>query len=214
MSNKLAFISQSGNVMKSTLALATALEAQKNGLSVAIADLDREHRTAAQWGEQRQQSGIEPLVTVKPVDTAKAALNAYEDEDLFIVDCTSRATEATLYVAQNVDLVVLPTPPSKKDIDLSLLTFYELVNHGVPVERLVLVFSRVGSRAELAKAQSYVGEAEINGKHFLTLESAVWEKVAYRAAINDGYAITETSYPSLNESARAVIFQLITILNR
>lgn len=40
--NKLSFISQSGNVMKSTLAAATALEAIKNDLSVAVADLDVE----------------------------------------------------------------------------------------------------------------------------------------------------------------------------
>jgi cellulose biosynthesis protein BcsQ len=40
--NKLAFISQSGNVMKSTLAAATALEAIKNDINVAVADLDVE----------------------------------------------------------------------------------------------------------------------------------------------------------------------------
>jgi hypothetical protein len=46
------------------------------------------------------------------------------------------------------------------------------------------------------------------------LPASISEKVGYRTAISDGLAITETPYPSLNESAKAVVHQILTLLIR
>lgn len=71
MSKRIVFVSQSGNVMKSTLAAAMAVEATINDLDCAIADLDIEHRTSLQLSEQRSSLGITPTLKVYDVSSAK-----------------------------------------------------------------------------------------------------------------------------------------------
>ncbi len=200
--------------MKSSLACAMAVECVKNGLNVSVADLDEEHRTVTQWLLLRKELAIEPTFTVHSVGSAMEALNCFSNENLAIIDAPSRATSATALIAQNVDLVVLPTPPSKKDIDLSLGTIYQLVNDGVPIERLILVFTRVGSAAELKQAINYVNKADFGNGALKVLSSAIWERVGYRCAMNDSYAITETTFATLNESSKSVVHQLLSSLLR
>jgi len=212
--SKIAFVSQSGNVMKSTLATAMGLEAVANGIDTTVVDLDTEHRTITAFIEQRIEYEIEPIFKVNTVDSAREALDSFNDEQLYIIDAPSRATSATSTIAKEVDLVIQPTPPSKKDIDLALKTFFQLSSDGVPVENMLFVITRVGSSAELDRAVEYIQSADIEGKTIRVLSSAIWEKVAYRSAINDGLAITETQYPTLNDNAKAVIHQILTILIR
>lgn len=211
---KIAFISQSGNVMKSSLASAMAVECAMNGLDVAVADLDKEHRTISQWLTTRIENEIDPTFQIYSVDSAIDALNCFSDESLAIIDAPSRATSATALIAKNVDLVVLPTPPSKKDIDLSLNTLYQLIKDGIPMHRMVLVLTRVGTTAELNQAIEYIGMANFGVSSPQILSSAIWERVGYRGAINDSYSITETSFQTLNDSAKAVIHQLLSKLLR
>jgi len=212
--NKIAFISQSGNVMKSSLSSAMAVECANNGLDVAIADLDKEHRTVTQWLKMRIENEIQPTFSVHSVDSATDALNSFNNENLAIIDAPSRATSATTLLAKNVDLIALPTPPSKKDIDLSLNTIYQLINDGVSIDRLVLVFTRVGSAAEFSQAKEYVAMADFGEFKLQVLSSAIWERVGYRGAINDSYSIAETPFQTLNDSAKAVIHQLLSKLLR
>lgn len=212
--NKIAFVSQSGNVMKSTLASAMGLEAVLNGINTSVVDLDTEHRTITSFIDQRKEYGIEPIFNVCTVDSAREALDSYNNEQLYIIDAPSRATSATAAIAKEVDLVIQPTPPSKKDIDLALKTFFQLAADGLPVENMLFVLTRVGSAAELERAINYIQAADIGGQRIRVLSSAIWEKVAYRSAINDGLAITETSYSTLNDNAKAVIHQILTVLIR
>ena len=210
--SKIAFVSQSGNVMKSTLATATALEAIKNDLSVAVADLDIENRTITSWIKQREEYGIEPLFKVYSINNAKEAINCFQDEQLCIIDAPSRATSATIEVALNSDLIIQPTTPGKKDMDLAMETFMQLIKKGVPIEKLLFVITRIGSESELHKAIQYLNLTKIEGKNIKILSSAIWEKVSYRSAINDGLAITETPYNTLNESSKSVVHQMLTLL--
>jgi chromosome partitioning protein len=200
--------------MKSTLASALALEAVHNELSVSVVDLDPEHRTITEWMADRVESGIEPTFQVHEAENAAQALQFFSGEDLYIIDCPSRATAASLEIAKNVDLVIQPSTPGKKDLDLSVKTFHQLVGEGIPVERLLLILTRVGTPAEFGKAKEYFKKAETtDGQRFRVLPSAIYERPAYRASISDGYAITETPYVSLNEVAKSVIYQSITVLN-
>ncbi|MEE9358780.1 hypothetical protein [Candidatus Vondammii sp. HM_W22] len=65
---------------------------------------------------------------------------------------------------------------------------------------------------QLKRAKAYLDKVEIDGKKIKVLSSTITEQVGYRIAISDGLAITATSYPSLNESAKAVIHQILTLL--
>jgi len=208
----IAFVSQSGNVMKSTLATVTALEATKNDIDVAVADLDVENRTITSWMNQRKEYGIKPLFKVYTVNSAREALNCFQNEQLSIIDAPSRATSATIEIALNSDLIIQPTTPGKKDMDLGIETFVQLIKKGVPIEKLLFIITRIGSDSEYQKAIQYLNYMKINDKNIKILSSAIWEKVSYRSAINDGLAITETPYPTLNDGAKAVIYQILTLL--
>lgn len=106
--NLIVFVSQSGNVMKSTLATAMALEAVHNKLSVKVADLDNEHRTIEEWIEQREEYGIEPIFDYFSPNSADEALKGFDNENLCIIDAPSRAATATLRISEKADLVVQP----------------------------------------------------------------------------------------------------------
>ena len=209
---KIAFISQSGNVMKSTLAIATALEAIRNELDVAVADLDVEHRTVVSWIQQRKDYNLTPIFKVFPVNSAFDALNCFTNEQLCIIDAPSRATTATIEIASKVDLIIQPIPPSKKDLDLAISTFAQLLQKGIPIKKMLFIITRVGSASELQKAIDYIALSKINEQNVRVLGSAIWEKVGYRSAINDGLSITETVYSTLNEAAKSVIHQMLTLL--
>lgn len=210
--NKLAFISQSGNVMKSTLAAATALEAIKNDINVAVADLDVEHRTITSWVKQREEYDISPIFKVYPVNSAIEAINCFNNEQLCIIDAPSRATSATVEIASVSNLIIQPVPPSKKDLDLAINTFAQLSQKGIQLKKMVFIITRVGSNSELQKATNYLNLAQIEGQSIKVLDSPIWEKVGYRSAVNDGLAITETAFPTLNEGAKSVIHQMLTLL--
>ena len=124
----------------------------------------------------------------------------------------SRATSATIEIALNSDLIIQPTTPGKKDMDLGIETFVQLIKKGVPIEKLLFIITRIGSDSEYQKAIQYLNYMKINDKNIKILSSAIWEKVSYRSAINDGLAITETQYPTLNDGAKAVIYQILTLL--
>ena len=72
--------------MKSTFATVTALEATKNDIDVAVADLDIENRTITSWMNQRKEYGIKPLFKVYTVNSAREALNCFQNEQLSIID--------------------------------------------------------------------------------------------------------------------------------
>ena len=210
--NLIAFVSQRGNVMKSTLATAMALEAVHNDLKVKLADLDNEHRTIEEWIAQRAEYGIEPMFDYFTPNSADEALKGFSDENLCIIDAPSRATEATLKIAAKADLVVQPVTAWAKDLKLAIKLFYQLIQNGILPDKLVFVLVRIGWTAELKRAKAYLNKVEVGGKKIKVVSSTIAEQVGYRTAISDGLAITETPYPSLNESAKAVIHQILTLL--
>lgn len=207
---KLAIISQCGNGGKSAIAQAIAVEAENNGLQPGLVDLDHEHRTSLLWGEQRQQQGIEPIIPVRSPKSAREAAVLVGDYDIIIYDCPSRATQATRTIARAADLVLQPVlPGSKKDADLALHTFNQLIADGCPPSHLAFIFTRTASEAELVKTNAYMQAAEL-GVHFL--KTHIPERPGYRAALTDGYAITQTPYLSLNLTAKAAVREILSLL--
>ena len=68
----------------------------------------------------------------------------------------------------------------------------------------LLILSRVGTEAEELDARAYISEAG-----YETLSGCLFEKPAYRKAMNSGLAVTETRYKGLNERADELIQALI-----
>lgn len=145
-------------------------------------------------------------------NSANEALKGFSDENLCIIDAPSRATEATLKIASKADLVVQPVTAWAKDLKLAIKLFYQLIENGISPDKLVFVLVRIGWAAELKRAKAYLSKVEVGGKKIKVVSSTISEQVGYRTAISDGLAITETPYPSLNEAAKAVIHQVLTLL--
>lgn len=203
---------QTGNLGKTTLVEGAIVECLRNGLSIGACDLDIEHQTLSTQFKGRVELGIEPVIEIdQPKNAVEAVKLAKTSEaDIYWIDCPSRATEATEHIALNVDLFILPTPTSKKDLNLTIDTYYQLVQKGVPHAKILGVLTRVPTEGRFKAAKRYLNDGQIDGKSMNVLASPLWEKTGYELAINDGFSMVETAYERLNSSARAVVHEILT----
>lgn len=207
MGKVVAFVSQKGGVGKSTLSRALAREAATSGLSVKVADLDTQQGTVSDWHRQRLDNGHPPLGSVEVFGKASDALRLAENYDIMILDGAARASAATLEVARSSDLVVLPACASRDDLIPAVKLAHELRKAGIERKALVFALCRVTTPAEIADAREFIEEAG-----YRVLEGALLEKPAYRQAQNEGLAVTETRFSSLNSKADQLLSSLTTIL--
>jgi chromosome partitioning protein len=181
-----AFVSQKGGTGKSTLARALAAVVAHAGLKVRIADLDPEQATVLHWEKLRDETRAEPPITVEAFDTAAEAIDSAEDDELLIIDAPAHANRGTLDIAQAATLIVQPTGASIDDLRPAVLLFHELVQAGIPKERLVVALCRILTAAEEERARAYV---EATG--YQVMPGCIPERSAYREAHNRGLAVTE-----------------------
>lgn len=200
MSHIIGFVSQKGGVGKSTLARLVAREYAVNGWNVKIADLDPGQGTSFKWHNRRLNSKIEPDIAVERFRSVEKALPFSEHYDLFIFDGPAHSNSGTLAIAQASNLVVLPTGLSVDDMEPAVLLSHELIGNGIPKEKIVFAFCRVGeSEAELKESQSYVTQAG-----YSSLDMYLPERTAYRRATDEGKALSECSFPTLKKKADGV----------
>ena len=207
MTKIVAIVSQKGGVGKSTLARALSREATNSGLSVKVADLDTQQGTFVDWHRQRINNGFDRIGSVETYAKASEALKDSENFDILIVDGAARASKATLEIARFSDLTILPTCASRDDLVPAIKLANELVAGNVPVTNLAFALCRVTTEAETKDARD-----ALEGAGYKVLAGALYEKAAYRQAQNDGLAVTETRYKSLNEKADALLTDLTTLL--
>ena len=212
----LAFVSQTGNVMKTTLAAATAIELVKIGADIAVLDLDREHRelgSLATWAADRASFQPErPQLKVLTADSKKDAIGHIEAaaaKRVIILDCPSRASDATAAIAAMAMLTVFPLVPGKKDSYLTLHTIHQIIADGVPPERLAIALTRCQTDAEIRDLFHWIKDNSPYAKAFAVLEPALLERPAYRNAIARGLAITEVTPVSLRRTARSIVQAII-----
>lgn len=210
---RIGMVSQKGGVGKSTLARLVAREYANAGWTVKIADLDVSQGTSFNWQGRRLQSAIEPVIAVERFGTVEQASKVTAQFDLVIFDAPPHSTAGTLRVAQVADLVVLPTGLSLDDLQPTVLLAHELVKKGVPKSKIAFAFCRVGdSHLELIEGQMYVTDAG-----YRVLTGSIPDKIAYRRASDEGRALTETKYESLNGRADKLaqsIINLVTSLQK
>lgn len=199
------FVSQKGGVGKSTLARLLAREAAAGGLSVKIADVDIQQGTSYHWAKRRAENGIEPEVRIETFNSVKTALKEAEQFDVYIVDGAPHASRDTLTIAQAADLVVIPTSQGRDDLDPSVLLGYDLLDAGIPIERIVFALVKVtDSESEIAAARAYLQKA-----HFTVLDGALPVRTAYSQAHDVGRAVTEAPFPSLVKKADQLAQSLV-----
>jgi chromosome partitioning protein len=204
-SNKMALIvamvSQKGGVGKSTLSRLLACVFAALGWNVKIADLDIKQSTSFQWRTRRLQNKIEPDVPVEQFGSVAKALALADQYDMLIMDGEPHADSSTRAIAENSQLVVIPTGLALDDLNPAVVLAHDLVKHGVPRERIVFGLCRVGdSDTEIAEARTFLERAGYD-----ILPGSIPEKTAFRRASDTGRALTQTRYDSLNARAEEVI---------
>ncbi len=204
----IAIVSQKGGVGKSTLSRAIATESTKGGLSVKVADLDTQQATFADWHRKRLDTGRGEIASVEVFGSVKKALATANDYDILILDGPARSSSATLELGKVADIVIQPTGAGLDDLKPAVRLYYELEKANIPKKRLFFALSHIGTPNEEEEARGYLEEAG-----FSVLSGSLREKPAYRQAQNEGLAVTETRYSSLNEQAKNLTNSIFSLLN-
>jgi chromosome partitioning protein len=195
-----SFVSQKGGVYKSTLARLLAREFAAQEWSVKIADLDISQGTCFQWRARRLENQIEPDVPVEQFGSVDKALRIADQYDMLIFDGAPHSSSATRAIAQASDLTVIPTGLAVDDLQPAVTLAHDLAKNGVSRHKIAFALCKVGDSAtEIEDARAYLQEAGYG-----VLPGTLPEKVGYRRASDEGRALTETRFASLNERAEEV----------
>lgn len=206
MSYVIGVVSQKGGVGKSTLARLLAVECAAGGLRVKIADLDALQATSTKWAERRASAGVKPEVESQTFENVKAALEQAQSYDVFIVDGAPHASVETRAVARAADLVVIPTGQSVDDLYPSVMLAHDLLRDGIGREKIAFALSRVtDSTKETRAARIYLEDKA----KYKVLKGDVPFRTGYAAASDEGKALSETAFPSLNKRAQELAQSIV-----
>lgn len=193
----IGMVSQKGGVGKSTLARLLAREFATQDWRVKIADLDISQGTSFQWRARRLEHQMEPDIAVEQFGRVDRALELAAQYELLIFDGAPHSTQATHAIALACDLVVIPTGLAVDDLQPAVLLAHDLAKNGISKNKIVFALCRVGTSAtEIEDARAYLTQSG-----YPVLPGAIPEQVAYRRASDEGRALTETRFVSLNSRA-------------
>ena len=177
-----AIIAQKGGTGKTTLALSLAVEAQRQGKTAAVIDLDPQ-ATATNWSDRREAET--PVIISAQPGRLRHILDAARGQgaDLVLIDTPARSEQAALEAAKTAVLVLVPCRPAIYDLE-NVATTAKLVGYagGRPIAVILNGVPPRGSKREQA-------EDVIRG---LTLPVCP-VSFGYRAAFNDAGALGLTA---------------------
>lgn len=207
----ISFLSQKGGVGKSTLARGISVEFTKNGWDVHIADMDTTQQSTVHWAERRDSEGIEPSIDTAMYRNPNSALRATNRCNLLVIDGTPYATSDTKELGTQSDAVIIPTGITHDDLEPSLKLAQELTMAGVSKCKILFVIMKV--------PENGIKEAEatletIKNWQFSVVDKVMPFRTAYGQAMDSGYSMSETRFPSLNTTAGKIIGSIINHLDK
>jgi chromosome partitioning protein len=204
-----SFVSQKGGVGKSTLARLFAVGAAHRGLRPLLADFDLEQLTCVEWGAIRLQNAVEPDIDARAFKSLKKLRKNEERAGLVVVDTRGLADDLAHDVAEDSDVVFLPTGTSGDDLRPTLALARKLAKHGAD-GRLVIVLSKVGrSETQLHKAVEKIEAAgfELLREHWPLRDG-------FQSDLDLGRAGREARNPYLRAAAEKMEAALFARLER
>jgi chromosome partitioning protein len=199
-------VSQKGGVGKSTIARLLGREVAAGGLRVMIADLDTLQGTSEHWAKRRNEAGILPAIPVKTFPNVKSALAEAPNYDVFIIDGAPHASVETRTAARAADLVVIPTGQTVDDLYPSVMLAHDLVKEGISKNKIAMALCRLtDSSVEARAARIYLS---VKAKYHVLKGGIAW-RTAYAKASDEGKALSETAFPSLNKRAEELAQSIV-----
>ena len=111
-----AFVSQKGGVGKSTLARLLAVGAIHRGRKTLLADFDLDQLTCVEWGALRMRASLEPEVDTRAFKSLKKLRREDGVADFIVADTRGLADDLSTEIAEDSDVVFLPTGVSGDDL--------------------------------------------------------------------------------------------------
>jgi chromosome partitioning protein len=125
----IAFVTQKGGSGKTTLAASLAVAAADAGERVIVLDLDPQ-ASLVRWGECRQKANVRNKIMVEPLEAERLPrlreiLEGLAEVGftLSIFDTAGSDGLAARQVTEAADLCLLPTRPTRLDVDATAATF-------------------------------------------------------------------------------------------
>lgn len=201
----LAVLSQKGGVGKSTIARLMATAYAGVGWRVKLADFHTKQLARVDWAGERLRHGVQPEVPAEAFPNVKKALTQQTQYDLMVFDGKLNLDAITLEIARESDLIVIPAQVSLDDLEPQVRFAHELLQRGVERADILFVLNlTLDSAASINDAKGYIQTA---GYRCATTDLPI--KTGYQLAQNQGRAINESQYPSLNERADALAQEII-----
>ncbi len=192
----ISFVSQKGGVGKSTLARLAAVGAAHRGHRTLLADFDLEQLTCVEWNALRLRHEVEPDIDARAFKSLKKLRKSEERIDVIVADTRGLADTLSQEIAEDSDVVFLPTGTSGDDLRPTLALARKLARHGAE-GRLVLVLSKIGrSEIQLARAIETIEDSgfELLSEHWPLRDG-------FQADLDIGRAGREARNPYLREAA-------------
>jgi hypothetical protein len=126
-----AFVSQKGGVGKSTLARLLAVGAIHRGRKTLLADFDLDQLTCVEWGALRMRAGLEPEVDTRAFKSLKKLRREDGVADFIVADTRGLADDLSTEIAEDSEVVFLPTGVSGDDLRPTLALARRLARRGV-----------------------------------------------------------------------------------
>jgi chromosome partitioning protein len=191
-----SFVSQKGGVGKSTLARLFAVGAAHRGLKPLLADFDLDQLTCVEWSAIRMQHAIEPDIDARAFKSLKKLRKSEDRAGIVVVDTRGLADELAQEVAEDSDVVFLPTGASGDDLRPTLALARKLAKNGAE-GRVVIVLSKIG-RSEI-QLKNAIAKIEDSGFELL---SERWpQRDGFQIDLDAGRAGREARNPYLRQAA-------------
>ncbi|MBW3533443.1 ParA family protein [Shewanella sp. NKUCC06_TVS] len=201
-------IGQKGGGSKSTTARTLAVGFSEAGWKTHLADIDEKQQTSLKWCKRREDAGL-PTIDCGLYRRVETAVKIKDQYHLLIIDGRPAAETTSLDVAMESDLVLISTGTTVDDLEPSLELARELVKKGIEKDKIVFSVAKSSSDAEGIKAQE-----TIRAWGFRVLDTVIPFKTGYGSALDVGRALHETSFKSLNNTAKGMIEEVHEIINK
>lgn len=197
----IVIISQKGGVGKTTVAVHLAVEAERQGYTTVIFDLDPQGSSAS-WADKRENTT--PTVVTAQANRLETLIEQARRQNagLVIIDSAPNADSSSLAAAKTADFILIPCRPAAFDLaaipttlDLAQIAKKDawVLLNGVPSQ---------GKLAEEAREVLCAGGVKVS-------DIVLHNLIAFSHALNDGRTANEFDPKSKAASEIVQLFQWI-----
>jgi chromosome partitioning protein len=200
---------QKGGSGKSTVAQGLAVEAEKNGATAILADMDIAQQTSLRWAQRRNSAGLEPKIDARLLRSLTGIRALQRLCDILIIDMPGRADVTTRTAAEISDLMVLTTDTNVFELEPTVMLMHELKAAGLGKERVVIALTKVLDARREGEARGYL---ETAGYEALPVP-LMFNNAAHDVG-NEGRAVTELRQERFAGQARQFFLSIVQTVTR